>query len=136
MKILPTRREIHNAVKVTRQLRFLGRAHKLKRYVRRDRNGRIVTMDMGAEATKEYLEKDQWEKKDKALTTEPRATERTSSSTKSRNKRPATNTPKTKGKEPREAERASCGSNTNGNQSSPGPPDPQSRNKDRTELKS
>ena len=58
-------------------LRFLDRAHKPKRRARRDRNGRIVSMDMRAEVTKEYPEKDHWEKKDKALTTEPHATEST-----------------------------------------------------------
>ena len=50
-------------------LRYIGQPYKPKRYARRDRKGRLVNMDMRAEATKEYLEKDQWGKKEPTSTT-------------------------------------------------------------------
>ena len=52
-------------------LRYIGQTYKPKRYARRDRNGRLVNMDMRAEATKEYLEKDQWGKKEEPPSTGP-----------------------------------------------------------------
>ena len=45
-------------------MRFIGQPFKPKRYARRDRNGKPVSMDLRAEATKEYLAKDQWGKKE------------------------------------------------------------------------
>jgi hypothetical protein len=45
-------------------MRFIGQPFKPKRYARRDRNGKPVNMDLRAEATKEYLAKDQWGKKE------------------------------------------------------------------------
>ena len=41
-------------------LRHIGQPFKPKRYARKDRNGRLVDLDMRSEATKEYLEKDHW----------------------------------------------------------------------------
>ena len=45
-------------------LRYIGQPFKPKRYARKDRHGRLVNLDMRAEATKEYLEKDQWGKQE------------------------------------------------------------------------
>ena len=45
-------------------LKHIGQPFKPKRYARKDRNGRLVNLDMRAEATKEYLEKDQWGEKE------------------------------------------------------------------------